>query len=129
MSGQLQSLQNQIDQITQLYRNTAQPVQPAAPLPGRQVIQVQGWRGIEDFRLNPGESVLAQDADTNIIFFKSCDANGATRIKALEWNDVTERYTSPAPDTTNYVSKTEFNDFKNELLSLVSEYMKGDKTE
>lgn len=66
LDNQLQNLQNQLSQITQLY-NGGQAPQPVPVMhTQRQVIQVQGWRGIEDFRLNPGESVLAQDADAII---------------------------------------------------------------
>ena len=129
LDNQLQNLQNQLSQITQLYNGGQAPQTVPVMHTQRQVMQVQGWRGIEDLRLNPGESVLAQDADTNIIFFKNCDANGISKIRALEWNDVTERYTNPPPVTDNFVTKDEFNNFKSELSALISEYMKGEKTE
>lgn len=130
LDNQIQSLQNQIAQISQLYNN-GQTSQPTSAALIRQVHQVQGWRGAQDYSLRPNESELLQDADSNVIFFKACDANGMTKLKALEWNDVTERFTNPAPsiDTSNFVSKEEFSNFKAELSALVTEYIRGDKHE
>ena len=129
LDNQLQNLQNQLSQITQLY-NGGQISQSVPAVSGRQVHQVQGWRGAEDYSLRPNESELLQDADTNVIFFKVCDANGMVKLRALEWNDITDRFTNPAPaiDTNEFVSKEEFNQFKTELSALVTEYMKGDKS-
>ena len=127
LDNQIQSLQNQIAQISQLY-NSGQSSPNIPAVSTRQVHQVQGWKGAEDYSLRPNESELLQDADTNVIFFKACDANGMVKLKALEWNDVTERYTNPAPviDTSEFVSKEEFNQFKTELSALVTEYIKGE---
>jgi hypothetical protein len=123
--SQIQSLQNQIQQLSQLYQNTTVPavsnIQPVTN--SRQVQNVQGWRGAEDFRLNPGESVFLNDSDSPVIYFKVCDANGVTKLRALQWEDVTERYTNPAP-SGDYVTKSEFNDFKSELKSIIDEYAK-----
>lgn len=124
--SQIQSLQNQIAQLSQLYQNTTVPtvnnVQPVVNL--RQVQNVQGWRGAEDFRINPGESVFLNDSDNPVIYFKVCDANGVTKLRALQWEDITEHYTNPAPLADNYVTKTEFNDFKSELTAIINEYAK-----
>lgn len=133
--SQIQNLQNQIAQLAQLYNNPVQPTQQIAAAPTRQVPSVQGWRGAEDFRLLPGESVLLNDSDAPLIYFKICDANGVTKLRALEFNDVTERFTNPAPLTENFVTKNEFNEFKSELKAIINEYArdftasKGDKTE
>ena len=132
LDAQLQTLQSQLSQLSQMY-NSAQAAPTVPPVPAisaRQVHQVQGWKGAEDYSLRPNESELLQDADTNVIFFKACDANGMVKLRALEWNDVTDRYTNPPPaiDTSGFVSKEEFNSFKSELSALVTEYMKGDKS-
>ena len=131
--SQIQNLQNQLAQLTQLYNNSAQAVpQPAAAVPQRQILSVENWRGAEDFRLNPGESVLLNDANSQIIYAKICDANGVSKLRALEYTDVTERFPVPAPD--NFVTKSEFNDFKNELKAIINDYakdfssVKGDKS-
>jgi hypothetical protein len=124
--SQIQSLQNQIAQLSQLYQNTAVPAVGTAQIPAasaRQVQNVQGWRGAEDYRLNPGESIFLNDSDSPVIYFKVCDANGVTKLRALQWEDVTERYTNPAP-SGDYVTKSEFNDFKSELKSIIDEYAK-----
>lgn len=132
LDNQLQTLQNQLSQLSQMYNNsqTAPPMPSMPTMSTRQVHRVRGWKGAEDYSLHPNESELLQDDDDNVIFFKVCDANGMVKLRALEWHDVTDRYTNPPPaiDASGFVSKEEFNNFKSELTALVTEYMKGDKT-
>lgn len=72
LDNQLQTLQNQLAQLSQMYNNApAVPnVSPVPAISARQVHQVQGWKGAEDYSLRPNESELLQDADTNVIFLE-----------------------------------------------------------
>ena len=126
-NGNLNSLQQQIQNLQQQYQNMAsqnmvvpqqvpmpQPVQVPIPVPSRQVQYVEGIAGAKLYQDNlpSNSSEIIMDKDENIFYMVSKDANGTpsrhiTRCR-FEIEEIQEE--EPA-----FLTRKDFDDFKEEI--------------
>ena len=98
----------------------ASPQQPAAPQGG--IIWVCGEAGAKSYLVAPNSTVQLWDSEAQTIYIKSADASGMPSIKVI---DYTIRDAAPqtkqgaGEDTNNYVTKEEFNNFRQEVQRMV----------
>lgn len=89
-------------------------VQQPAPAPQQGGINwVQGEAGAKAFLVGAGQSVLLMDSEAQCFYIKSTDASGMPM--PLRTFDYKERITAPASDSTNYVTREEFDRFVSEM--------------
>lgn len=85
-----------------------------APAPQQGGINwVQGEAGAKAHLVGAGQSVLLMDSEAQCFYIKSTDASGMPM--PLRTFDYKERITAPASDSTNYVTREEFDRFVNEI--------------
>lgn len=80
------------------------------------IIWVQGEAGAKSYLVAPNTTVQLWDSEAQVIYLKSADASGMPSMKII---DYTIRDMSPAnskiTQTTAYVTKDEFDAFKQEV--------------
>ena len=128
--GNLNSLQQQIQNLQQQYQNMAasnvvmpqqipmpQPVQVPIPVQSRQVQYVEGIAGAKLYQDNlpSNSSEIIMDKDENIFYMVSKDANGTpsrhiTRCR-FEIKEIQEE--EPA-----FLTRKDFDDFKEEIRKM-----------
>lgn len=76
---------------------------------------VQGEIGARAFPVSPGASVLLMDSDENRFFIKSADASGMPlplRVFSYTEEVAAQSHESPQIDTSNFVTREEFEQWK-----------------
>lgn len=121
----LQDLSRQYQNLTTAQQNMFQnqvpyttfPVQ--APALARQVQYVEGINGAKLYQDNmqPNCSEIIMDKDDNIFYYVSKDANGTPAKKIVVGRFTIEEQQD---ETQNYLTKKDFEDFKQEIRNLLS---------
>lgn len=80
-------------------------------------VPVQGEIGAQNYLVAAGNTVLLTDFNSGLLWLKSTDANGLfSSLRTFEVKEIT-----PQPKANgDFVSQTEFNDLKNQMLSLLA---------
>ena len=104
---------------------TPHTVVPPTPAPvsvpaqnGSGAIWVQGEAGAKSYLVAPNTSVLLMDSESERFFIKSSDASGIPlplRVFAYKEVKSEEQAKTPVVEGSAYVTKEEFEAFKNEL--------------
>lgn len=99
-----------------------QPLQgPYFPLQGNQMIcaYVQGEAAAKAYPIAPGQFAILLDSEKNAMYTKTTDGLG--RPLPIRIFDYAERIQTPDPVTENenYVSKSDFDNFKNEIREML----------
>lgn len=121
------------DQLSQL-RNAnpmQSPMQNPMPMQGFQMPMnrpdptglnwVQGEAGAKSWFVGPGSTVLLMDSEGMRFYLKSADMNGVPAMRTFEYNEVGVQKPQEIPQTVNFVTVEEFNEFKSEVLNRLSE--------
>ncbi len=72
--------------------------------PRREVEYVHGIESARMYRLDPGESAVLMDCDTDRFFFLRADAVGAVKVRAFSFSEEVEER---APESPEYVTRSE----------------------
>ena len=95
-----------------------QPIQQQQNTSG--IVWVQGESGAKSYLVAPNTTVSLWDSESQTIYLKSADASGMPSLKIL---DYTIRDAMPVSQsnaqTVSYVTKTEFDAFKNEVQKMI----------
>ncbi len=70
------------------------------------IIWVQGESGAKSFIVNPGQTVLLMDSESNVFYIKSSDNSGMPM--PLRVFDYKERVTQKPETSQNYITREEF---------------------
>lgn len=93
------------------YMPTTPQYQPA-PQSRNGLLWVQGIEGAKSFVVNPGESVLLMDSESNSFFIKSADASGMPLpLRTFDYSERTSQSVQhiPAPPSdAEYITREEF---------------------
>lgn len=103
--------QSPLNNIPQIY-------QPQIPQQNTQPIQyVSNKQSAEAYNVQPNQSVLLMNSNEPIFYIKQADASGFCTIKSFKFEEIDDTQ----PQVTNYVTKDEFNTFKDEFDKLRKE--------
>ena len=72
---------------------------------------VQGIEGAKAYPVAPNANVMLMDSDSDIFYIKSSDQIGHPSIKVYEYKE----YQAKQEEEAEYVSREEFEEFKNSL--------------
>lgn len=122
-TGNLNSLQQQIQNLQQQYQNMTspnmqvpipQPVQVPIPVPSRQVQYVEGIAGAKLYQDNlpSNSSEIIMDKDENIFYMVSKDANGTPSRHITRCRFEIENIQEEEPA---FLTRKDFDDFKEEI--------------
>ncbi len=100
------------------FMNGMYPYQnPYMPKPTNSGINwVQGVEGAKAFNMQPKESVVLLDSETdNIFYIKLCDDIGRCTLRIFEYSEVSNKMSNNV-DMTEYVKRSELESLLNEML-------------
>lgn len=87
---------------------------PASRFPAAELIKVNGRAGAEAFRLDaPNSRVALFDANSDVFYIKTTDGAGYPSIEAYSFTPAQQE---AAPSTAEFISREEFDSFKNNLM-------------
>lgn len=108
---QMQSYANQMNGIASQLQALQQPFQQVSQ-PISQPQYVNGRQSADAFQMQPNTTVILWDSNEPIFYVKQADASGFCSIKSFRFTEVEDA----APvDVKEFVTKKEFDDFKNSL--------------
>ena len=101
--------------------------QPPQTQPNNGLNWVQGESGAKSYLVAPNTTVLLMDSENEVFYLKSSDASGMPQLRIFDYKErVKSTEPEPAPvKTDEYVTKDEFQAFKNEIQDIIG-YQKID---
>lgn len=85
------------------------------------IVWVQGEVGARSYQLAPNSSIILMDNDDSKFYIKTTDGSGMATLKAFKFEEIVKQ----TSDSTDYVSRQEFSEFKNGLEGLLSSLSLG----
>ena len=79
------------------------------------IVYVQGDAGAKAYPLANGYTMLLMDSENQRFFIKSTDASGMPSMKTYKF----EEEVIPEPEKIEYVTKADFEEFENKIISLL----------
>lgn len=115
---------NNYFQSTYMPMQGARMPQIASQGSGQSILWVTGKEGAKAYPVAPGGNVLLMDSETNRFYIKSADASGMPMpLRIFSYTEEAAQVESkPEIDTTQFVTKEEFESFKESMKP-----KKGDK--
>ena len=99
------------------YQAAMQPPQPAQPAQQTGVNWVQGEAAARSWMVAPNTTVLLMDSESERFYLKSTDASGMPLpLRVFEYKEKTGSSGSSPIGSGAYVTREEFEAFRNELL-------------
>ena len=100
--------------------------QPAAYQQNSGIIWVQGENAAKAYPVSAGQSLLLMDTEDNVMYIKSIDQSGMPLpLRIFDYKERTE--TKETSKTTEYISREEFNKFKDEIKDEIRRRKKIDE--
>jgi hypothetical protein len=78
--------------------------------------------------VNPGATVLLMDSENQRFYVKSADMNGMPAMRTFQYTEVGQT-SQTIPQQAQFVTVEEFNGFKSEIMSRLSDQEKGESHE
>lgn len=104
-----------------------QPMQQTPPC-NVQWIYVNGYQGAREHIVQPGQTAWMMDNNDPIIYVKAVDNMGSASLRAFKLEEIgTQPSPAPAPtiDTSQFVTRDEFNALVNQLTAPANNANKG----
>jgi len=105
-----------------------QPQMMQQPVNDNGILWVQGEAGAKSWAVAPGKSVMLMDSESNTFYIKSSDNSGMPMpLRIFDYKERTTQQTQPQVaqhsdiDTSQFVTREEFNKKLNELISAKKE--------
>lgn len=112
-----QQFQNQMMYGQSPYR----PAYNNYPQDNISLIRVTGIEGAKAYQMNPNSTVALFDSNDDFMYIKSTDGAGFPTIRTFSFTEVFEN--ANKPQIEGYVSKEEFESFKQEVTDYVEQFI------
>jgi hypothetical protein len=83
--------------------------------PATNITYVQGESGAKGYPVTSGYMMLLMDSEAQKFYIKQTDAVGIPTMKKYKFEEIVD----PEPEKIEYVTKTDFEDFENRIISLL----------
>lgn len=83
--------------------------------PTTNITYVQGETGAKGYPLANGYTMLLMDSEAKKFYIKRTDATGIPTMKKFKFEEIVD----PKPEKVEYVTKADFEDFENRIISLL----------
>ena len=115
------------------YPVSYQPIVPNVPAPSQQtntgLVWVQGEAGAKSYMVAPNNTVLLMDSESDCFYLKSADQSGMPSLRKFKYEEVTQSVSAPPEGkNTTYVTKDEYNAFKDEMKRFMKEFEPDEST-
>lgn len=125
--NQYQPQQQYNNPYQQYYTPAAQTY--AAPQPDTSIIWVQGESGAKAFPVQNGKSVVLFDSESEHFFIKTADASGMPQpLRIFSYSETGEIETKQAVDTSNFITREEFEQALEKLKTEQHTYQRKEST-
>ena len=113
---------------SQMSRNNYSPMQQNPQMqsqrqPINNVLEVMGPESAQAYQVGPNSRVILMDTNRPVFYFKQSDDSGYSQTKAYSFKEIPlmqeEIIQTQAQDVSDFVTKTEFNEFKQLMEDLV----------
>lgn len=101
-----------------------QDIQNNFQKPTLQIPWVNGEVGARAYIIPPNSAVLLMDSDNNRFYIKSSDANGRATIETFDY----ARHSEEAVDTSQFITRAEYNSLKQSVENLQQSINGGKNT-
>lgn len=88
------------------------------------IIWVQGENAAKAYPVSAGQSMLLMDSEDSVMYIKSTDQSGMPHLRVFEYKERTGN--KEVPKTTEYISREEFDKFKDEIKDEIRRRKKFD---
>ncbi|SET06352.1 hypothetical protein SAMN02910413_1703 [Pseudobutyrivibrio sp. C4] len=95
--------------------NHFQQKAPNVFTPATNITYVQGETGAKGYPLANGYTMLLMDSEAQKFYIKQTDATGIPTMKKFKFEEIVD----PEPEKVEYVTKSDFVDFENRIISLL----------
>lgn len=113
------------------YQNPYLPYTPAVQnyqvpqTPDGGIIWVQGESGAKAYPIQNGKSVILFDSESEHFFIKSADVSGMPQpLRIFSYKEATEIEIKPKIDTSNFITRQEFEEAINSLKNRPQTYQR-----
>lgn len=114
----------------QMPQNASQMPQNALPNSSNGITWVQGESAAKSFPVAAGQSVLLMDSESSSFFIKSMDQSGMPLpLRIFDYSERKSDHSESGIGKSNnsdYVSRQEFDAFKQEMMKSISDIEKGE---
>ena len=110
---------------SQMSRNNYQQQQQPMMRPQsmNNILEVMGPESAQAFQIGPNSRVILMDTNRPVFYVKQSDDSGYSETKAYQFKEIPlaqrEIIQTPAQDVSDFVTKDEFNEFKQLMEELV----------
>lgn len=113
---------------SQMSRNNYSPMQQNPQMqnqrqPINNILEVMGPESAQAYQVGPNSRVILMDTNRPVFYFKQSDDSGYSQTKAYSFKEIPlmqeEIIQTQAQDVSDFVTKTEFNEFKQLMEDLV----------
>ena len=109
---------------SQMSRNNYSPMQAANQQPQtvNNILQVMGPESAQSWQVGPNSHIILMDSNRPVFYVKRSDDSGYSETKAFKFEEIPlfpEEQISQSLPNVDYVTKTEFNEFKALMEDLV----------
>lgn len=107
------------------YLQQSQFQAPQAQQQNNGLIWVQGEAGAKSYLVAPNSTVMLMDSENQRFYLKSSDASGMPQpLRVFEYSEVPQNVQKPASgvqsvDLSSYITKAEFDAFKDEINNIL----------
>lgn len=104
------------------YQNSPTQMSGTSQVQQSGIIWVQGEAGAKSYLVAPNTTVQLWDSESQVIYLKSADASGMPSMKIIDYTirNSTQPQPQPQPQpTTDYVTKDEFDSFKQQVQKMI----------
>ena len=99
--------------------------QPNVLKPATNIQYVQGETGAKGYPVTNGYTMMLMDSEQPRFYIKAVDAAGLPTMKTYQFEEVVE----PAPEKIEYITKKDFEEFKQEIKTLLTPQEKAGETD
>ena len=109
---------------SQMSRNNYSPMQVSNQQPQtvNNILQVMGPESAQSWQVGPNSHIILMDSNRPVFYVKRSDDSGYSETKAFKFEEIPlfpEEQISQSLSKVDYVTKTEFNEFKALMEDLV----------
>ena len=88
------------------------------------LVRVTGYEGAKAYQMMPNSTVALFDGSEDLMYIKSTDGAGFATIRTFKF----EPYCEPTQNCGEYISRTEFDEFRNEVKDYVEQFIPKPKS-
>ena len=100
------------------YQNPYTQFTPKYNMSNNSIVWVQGIEGAKAYQLAPNSNIILMDSENDRFYIKTSDNIGMCNLRIFKFTEITETSSNTQIDTSQFVTREEFNQLVNQLGGL-----------